>query len=266
MQGAGRAAARNRFRARWEAQDHGAAGVWALRRRLAAAMRRVIERLIVSDAPGAELQTAAEALERYAERLAGHPRRKRYSGFAEAAIAGGDGGGGDGGDGAADSSAADAAAENAAGESGGHFDFSPLIGRSNPLAPPIEMHSDASGAVEGRVVFGSAYEGPPGCVHGGYIAAAFDEVLGYAETFTDHPGMTGTLKIVYRRPTPLHEALVFACKIERVEGRKIFVAGKLYAGEKLCAEAEAIFVGMRPGAFAKLISARAQAARAAPAE
>ena len=222
---------------RWEATSAPATGIWALRRRLASAMRQVIERLVTIDAPSAELESAAERLEEYSERLANQPKRQRYVGFAEAAMA-------------------DDAAEDDEGRAGGHFDFSPLIGRSNPLSPPIEMSAEEDGTAYGRVTFGSAYEGPPGCVHGGYVAAAFDEVLGYAETFTDHPGMTGTLNVIYRTPTPLHQEVVFKCKADRVEGRKIFVSGTLYAGDVLCAEASAIFVGMREGTFARLIAAR----------
>ena len=40
--------------------------------------------------------------------------------------------------------------------------------------------------------------------HGGYVAAAFDEVLGLAQDLGGQSGMTGTLTIKYRRPTPLH--------------------------------------------------------------
>ena len=229
------------FRRRWEANQNLATGVWAARRRLATAMRSVIERLITSDAPGAELERAARQLEEYAAHLATHPVRKRYVGFSESALA-------------------DEQTEDAEGASGGHFDFSPLIGRSNPLSPPIEMSAAADGAVSGRVTFGSAYEGPPGCVHGGYIAAAFDEVLGFAETFSGAPGMTGTLTVLYRSPTPLHVEVVFTAKIDRVEGRKIFVKGQLHAGAHLCAECEAIFVSMRGGVYAQLMAQRAKQA------
>ena len=141
-------------------------------------------------------------------------------------------------------------------ERAGHFDMSPLIGRSNPLAPPITVEADDEGQVIARVVFGSAYEGPPGCVHGGYVAAAFDEVLGYAETFTGAPGMTGTLNVVYRTPTPLHTDLVFHAAVDRVEGRKIFVTGTLHAGDRLCAEATGIFISMKPGIYTKLVEER----------
>jgi acyl-coenzyme A thioesterase PaaI-like protein len=231
--------ARRFLRRRWEASQLPVSGVWRARRRLADAMRRVIERLTTTDAPQAELETAAARLEEYADHLATHPHRDRYVGFAESALA-------------------DAGQEDPEAQGGGHFDYSPLIGRSNPLAPPIHVEGDEEGNVTARVVFGSAYEGPPGCVHGGYVAAAFDEVLGYAETFSGAPGMTGTLNVVYRTPTPLHTELVFRAKITQVEGRKIFVHGTLHAGERLCAESDAIFVSMKAGRYLELMKERAE--------
>jgi acyl-coenzyme A thioesterase PaaI-like protein len=230
--------ARRFFRRRWEAAQLPVSGVWRARRRLADAMRSVIERLTTSDAPETELEIASARLEEYAGHLAKHPRRDRYVGFAESALA-------------------DAKTEDPEAQGGGHFDYSPLIGRSNPLAPPISVEADEDGNVTARVTFGSAYEGPPGCVHGGYVAAAFDEVLGYAETFSGAPGMTGTLNVVYRTPTPLHTEVVFRAKITREEGRKIFVHGTLHAGERLCAESDAIFVSMRAGRYLELMKERA---------
>ncbi len=57
----------------WDVMDKEAVGSWAENRRLARAMRRVIEGLVKIDAPEAELRPAAEALERYAERLPSTP-------------------------------------------------------------------------------------------------------------------------------------------------------------------------------------------------
>jgi acyl-coenzyme A thioesterase PaaI-like protein len=195
-----------RWISHWDAATMPASGAWAERRRLAAAMRVVIQRLTTSDAPEQELGAAADALERYAERLSGHPQRTKWVGWAESANAG---------------------------DVGGFFDQSPLIGLSNPLAPPIAMRAEGD-HVRGEVVFGSAYEGPPGCVHGGWVAAAFDEVLGFAQSLTGSPGMTGTLTIRYRQPTPLHTELQFDAWIERVDGRKIFARGNLKAGGLQC--------------------------------
>lgn len=196
-------------------------------------MRRVIERLTVSDAPEKELAEATRRLEDYAEHLKSHPRRNRYEGFGETSVANPEGQ-----------------------EGGGHFDYSPLIGLSNPLAPPITMESKA-GKVHASVTFGSAYEGAPGCVHGGCVSAAFDEILGYAQTFSGQPGMTGTLTIVYRSPTPIHTPLRFEAWTEKVEGRKVLCRGTLHAADRLCAEASAIFVSLRPGRYEDLVRERA---------
>ena len=59
------------------------------------------------------------------------------------------------------------------------FPFSPMIGRYSPLSPPIEIEV-VDGEIHGRGTLGAAYEGPPGCVHGGIIAGLFDEMLGVA--------------------------------------------------------------------------------------
>ena len=48
-----------------------------------------------------------------------------------------------------------------------------MVGLANPLAPPMTMEADEEAKViRGEVHFGRAYEGAPGCVHGGYLAAA----------------------------------------------------------------------------------------------
>jgi acyl-coenzyme A thioesterase PaaI-like protein len=141
------------------------------------------------------------------------------------------------------------------------IDHSPLVGPLNPLAPPIEMTADGT-TVTGIVTFGDAYEGPPGCVHGGFIAASFDEILGFSQGLTGKPGMTARLVVNYRSPTPLHEPLLFTGDIDHVEGRKIFVRGELrvQADGRLCAEAEGLFLSMNPEVFDRLMRSRADQA------
>ena len=112
--------------------------------------------------------------------------------------------------------------------------------------------------VYGEVVFGSAYEGPPGSVHGGYVAAAFDEVLGFAQSLSGSPGMTGTLTVRYRRPTPLHTELKFEGWVDRVEGRKIFTRAELRAAGELTAEAEGLFISIDGERFAEMLDAQAE--------
>jgi len=142
-----------------------------------------------------------------------------------------------------------------------HFtDRSPFYGSMNPLSMPMSMEQDDSvgefGAIVGIATFTEPYEGPPGHVHGGYIAAAFDEVLGMAQSLTGRPGMTGTLSIKYRAPTPLHQEIVYRGWVDRVEGRKIFTKGTSHIGGTLCAEAEAVFLSMPTELMDKLRKGR----------
>ena len=88
------------------------------------------------------------------------------------------------------------------------------------------------------------------------MAASFDEVLGYVQSLAGSPGFTGTLTITYRSPTPLFEDLEIRCEIDGQEGRKTFAAGRIYAGDRMCAEAKAIFIAARPEVFQDLLEAR----------
>jgi acyl-coenzyme A thioesterase PaaI-like protein len=204
---------------------------WTEKRRLAFAMRLVIERLVTSNAPEDELRRAADGLERYAEQLRNHPKLRYVHGFGESATAG---------------------------DVGAFFDQSPMIGLANPLAPPIRLSQTGPKTALGLVTFGSAYEGPPGSVHGGFVAAAFDEVLGYVQSLGERPGMTGTLTVRYRSPTPLHTELRFEAELVGMEGRKIFTKAHVVGEGRVCAEAEGIFISVARERFAELEAKRAE--------
>lgn len=114
--------------------------------------------------------------------------------------------------------------------------------------------------VRGEVIAGAQYQGPPGHIHGGFVAALFDEALGYAQWLAGNPGMTGTLKIRYLRPTPLYTKLRMEATVQRVHGRKIFTEARLYAGELLTAEAEGLFISLTPETFQEVTAGKNQAA------
>jgi acyl-coenzyme A thioesterase PaaI-like protein len=199
-------------------------------RRLADAGRLVIERMASSDAPEESVERAAELLEAAARALEGPGRVRRYEGFAESANAGGD--------------------------PHAHFDHSPIMGMANPIAPPMRVEVTGDGSVAMRVRYGSAYEGPPGSVHGGVLAATFDELLGMTQSLSGQPGMTGTLTVRYRRPTPLHRELRFVGTLDRVDGRKIFTTGRCFDGDDLTAEATGLFIHVDFQRLAAMLTTR----------
>ncbi len=128
------------------------------------------------------------------------------------------------------------------------FPYSPLVGLLNPISPPATMRRvpvDNGFEIHGEVMFSTAFNGPPGCVHGGAVAALFDELLGCACVVNGIGGFTGTLTVVYRTPTPLGTSLTLRGWHDRSEGRRVFAKGTLHDGDTLCARAEGIFVQSR---------------------
>jgi acyl-coenzyme A thioesterase PaaI-like protein len=184
--------------------------------RIGDALRTIVHRLHGSDAPVEVLAEAADGLEALARKFGDLPGRSLYDGLAESTLLG---------------------------DPAGFFDHGPMLGRANALAPPLKVRLDGD-VMRATGTFGAAYEGPPGCVHGGYVAAAFDEVLGATQSLGGRPGMTAKLVVDYRSPTPLLTELRFEGRVERVEGRKTFTVGTLHAGDRLCAEAEGLFVSI----------------------
>lgn len=201
---------------RWTSMSETLSPHRAEMRRLAEAGRDVIERMASMDVSHEVVERAAELLEEAARVLEGPGKVRRYTGFAESANAGGD--------------------------PHAHFDHSPIMGMANPIAPPARIEAGDDGSIVVHIRFGSAYEGPPASVHGGVLAATFDELLGMTQSLSGRPGMTGTLTVRYRRPTPLHRDLRFVGTLERVEGRKIFTKGRCYAGDDITAEADGLFI------------------------
>ena len=132
----------------------------------------------------------------------------------------------------------------------------PAAGWRNPIAPPMVVEHDADGRCWSDFTLGAAYEGPPGCVHGGYVAAVFDELLGATQSLSGDQGMTAHLGVDYRRPTPLGAPLRLEGWLDRRDGRKIYAKGALYSGDELTAEADGLFIAFDREKFAALLAAR----------
>ncbi|OBG24235.1 PaaI family thioesterase [Mycobacterium sp. 852002-51057_SCH5723018] len=116
-----------------------------------------------------------------------------------------------------------------------------MIGRRNPVAPPLVIHRDADGAVWTEVILGAAYEGPPGHVHGGVCALLLDHVLGATAHQPGRPAYTGTLTLRYARGTPLGPVRAEA-HVDRIEGTKTFAKGHIADTRGVTVTAEGVFI------------------------
>ncbi len=128
-----------------------------------------------------------------------------------------------------------------------NYPYSPITGELNVLAPIVALTLDEHEGrkrVVARVRFSNAYEGPPSYVHGGMVAAMHDQVLAYANRANGVGGMTASLTVEYRKPTPLGVDLSFIAWTEKIEDRKIVARGECRLGDQLFTESHGLFIRM----------------------
>lgn len=121
--------------------------------------------------------------------------------------------------------------------------------RGNILTIPLSSHKTEDGRMAGTARFARFHLGRNGAVHGGSLGMLFDTVLGLtASVLTGSQRQrTAYLKIDYRNIVPIEKELQFDAGIDRIDGRKIFVSGRLTDGDMLLTEADALFVQLKPG-------------------
>jgi acyl-coenzyme A thioesterase PaaI-like protein len=194
-------------------------GDFGERRRIAAAAQRIHNALIRIEAEPEELTDWADRLEQLADAVEGHghrdsrqANRNLFSGQATAR------------------------------DIFDMMDYDPVGGFSNPIAPRLVWDRDDPEGVEGRVTLGTAYQGPPGRVHGGVVAWLMDSVLSRAMHAAQRMGVTGTLKLRYTAGTPVETELTCRAHVVRQDGRKLVIEGGIWNGEEQTVEAEGIWL------------------------
>ena len=203
------------------------------RRRFARAVRELCAETVACDAPDELFREVADNVEELVEKLRVEPRRIRT---------------------VASSLEEEIRTEGKRYHYGDLLDFSPLAGLANPLAPPMSIGKDGDARIVATLVFSSAFEGGPGLAHGGYVAAAFDELLGLTQSLTGEAGMTGKLKVRYRSPCPLNTELRMEGRVHQREGQKIVARGTMHAGDRLVADGEATFVVLEDEVYRAKVS------------
>lgn len=125
--------------------------------------------------------------------------------------------------------------------------FPDLPGHGQAMAPNFVITGRDDDSLHGTVTFGRFYLGGGGAVHGGAIPLLFDDVLGY---LSHSRGLAATrtafLHTDYRSITPVGVELDVRAWFVRDEGRKRYLRAEIKNGDVLCAEAEGLFIVLRP--------------------
>ena len=117
-----------------------------------------------------------------------------------------------------------------------YLDHARDIGAYNPCFPEYVIAVDGDRAT-GSVEFPLAYEGPPGIVHGGFLALFFDCAVQHHNCDVGVAGKTSSLALRYRRPAPLATPLDFVVERTAADGR-IRSTGRLLLHDRVVCEAE----------------------------
>jgi acyl-coenzyme A thioesterase PaaI-like protein len=185
--------------------------------RLGAALRALSDVVVRTGATAEEIDAAAGTVEALAAQLAMHPPGQRI-------------------------------------HDSPYHPMSIVGGSAHPTAAQLHTTPTEDG-VAGTVRLGAAYEGGPGLVHGGVLSLLFDHAMGQALFVAGYSAMTVSLEVRYRAPTPLDVALAVSAKLDRIDGRKLFVAAQVAVGGQVTAEAQGVFVQLTEANVAQIFPA-----------
>jgi len=131
------------------------------------------------------------------------------------------------------------------------YDERPVSGRASPWGLDIEVRRDGDDAVA-SVTLRAAHEGAPERSHGGIVAALFDDVFGFVLQIRTQSAFTGELRVRYEAGVPIGVPLHCRVRLDRLEGRKMFMSGELTvaATGDVLARSGATFIAIDPSRFA----------------
>ena len=111
----------------------------------------------------------------------------------------------------------------------------------------MEFLLAADGGVVSLATVSHAFEGHPGCLHGGIIATLLDEAMSKAVRAQGLTAMTRHIEIDYLRPVPSATPLRVEGKVTRGEGRKHWAESRVLSERgTVLAQAQGVFIEIRP--------------------
>jgi acyl-coenzyme A thioesterase PaaI-like protein len=123
-----------------------------------------------------------------------------------------------------------------------------LPGLAHPLLPPWTVTDTGADGVTMAGHFTQAHVGGNQAVHGGMIPLLYDWLFGMVVTSADiRPTRTAYLHVDYRSITPIDDPLTARGRIDRIEGRKVFITANMTSSDgTLLTDASGLMVRLLP--------------------
>lgn len=128
-----------------------------------------------------------------------------------------------------------------------------ICGLENPVGLHLHFYETEPGVVETHYTAPEHFQGYPGVLHGGIVAALIDETTGRAYMGSDPQNprfmFTGKLELKYRKNVPIGRALRIVGKVIRSKGKVAEAWGGIYdAGtDELLAEGTGMHIDVPKG-------------------
>jgi len=124
--------------------------------------------------------------------------------------------------------------------SGPHFPA-----RARALVPERTVAKSGTDWEKGTTIFRPHFGGR-GAVHGGALALFFDDVLGgLANETGSRMSRTAYLHVEFKRTVPVDRVLEYGARVDRVEGRKLFLECELRLEGDVLTTASGLWVQLR---------------------
>jgi acyl-coenzyme A thioesterase PaaI-like protein len=126
-----------------------------------------------------------------------------------------------------------------------HYRWCVACGADHPAGLHLQMVTGEGLRVHGTFSVSANHQGSPGLAHGGVLATAMDEALGYLTWVVGTPAVTARLEVDYRLPVPVTSVLALEAEVIGVRGRKVYCRGSARLGGPdgpVAIEARALFL------------------------
>ena len=127
-------------------------------------------------------------------------------------------------------------------------DYCFVCGRKNPHGLYVTFYDNGRNEVTATHAIPEAYQGYPGVVHGGIVAALLDEVVARVAMIGDphHFMMSVKLEVKYRHPVPTETALTAVGRIVKLRGRLGKAVGEIILPDRTVAAEAAMTLADLP--------------------